>query len=394
MKRHLILAAALILLAAGCGQQKFDIPSKLVRDVMLDNETCSVRIDETYPLSVSFGPAGASSVIEWTSLDESIATVSVVGTVTGISEGQVRIAATSVDNPFATDTCVVTVLPRRVYLNRITISLGSSYELERGKMIELGPYTSLAPSNATDSDVSWSSSDNSVAVVTGTGMVRALKAGNATITVTANDGGGASASVVIVVPGKVDPEPGPDTPGGDDDEDPPADPDLVMFHNCDDLTYFTHTQGATVETTGRMEGKGYIERTTNSDNQVFVISRVSKAMDTQITDYSKGYLVFWFYIDDAASLKRNTIASGRIELSQSGGPNKQCLYWSSKTFLADVISDGWNYIQLKFSDAKEMTPDNKFNPKGANYFRIYFDGPAGSYQYTYGIDAIGFKQTE
>jgi hypothetical protein len=43
-----------------------------------------------------------------------------------------------VDNPFATDTCVVTVLPRRVYLNRITISLGSSYELERGKMIELG----------------------------------------------------------------------------------------------------------------------------------------------------------------------------------------------------------------------------------------------------------------
>jgi len=116
-------------------------------------------------------------------------------------------------------------------------------------------------------------------------------------------------------------------------------------------------------------------------------------MDTKITDYSKGYLVFWFYINDAASLSRNTIATGRIELSQSGGPNQQCLYWNSKTCLADVVTDGWNYIQLRFSDATEMTPDKPFNPKGANYFRIYFDGPAGSYEYTYGIDAIGFKQT-
>ena len=192
MKRHLIIIfAALALLAAGCGQQKFDIPSPLVWEVLLDNHECSVRVDETFPLSASFAPAGSSSVLEWKSLNESIATVSVTGTVTGVTEGVVKVAATSVANSFATDTCVVKVLPRRVYMKSITISLGSSYTLERGKMIELGPYTSLAPANATDSDVSWSSSDNSVAVVTGTGMVRALKAGNATITVTANDGGGA-----------------------------------------------------------------------------------------------------------------------------------------------------------------------------------------------------------
>lgn len=391
MKRYLYFISLLALSLAGCGQQKFDIPSPLVRELQLDNHTCSVRVGETYPLSVSFGPAGSSSVVAWTSLDESIATISVVGTITGEGEGVVKVAATSTVNPFATDTCVVTVLPRRVYMSSISITLGGAYELEKGKTLDLSRYTSTAPANVTNSEISWSSSDNSVAVVTGAGSVRALSPGTAVITVTASDGGGATASITIVVPGDTTPD-NPDTPVNPGD-DPPADPDLVMFHSCDNLTFFTHTQGATIETVGRMEGSGFIERTTNSDNQVFIISRGGDVVDTGITDYSKGYLVFWFFINDAPSLSRNTIESGRIEISQSGGPSQQCLYWSSKTFLADVVSNGWNYIQLKFSDAREMTPDKPFNPKGANYFRIYFDGPAGSYQYTYGLDAVGFKQT-
>ena len=276
MKKYLYILSLLALGLAGCGQQKFDIPSLMVRELLMDNHSCSVRIDETFPLSVSFGPAGSSSVVTWTSLDESIATISVTGTVTGVSEGEVKVVATSVVNPFATDTCTVTVLPRRIYMSSINISLGGSWELEKGKMLDLAQYTSTAPSNATDSDITWSSSDNSVAVVT----VRALTSGTAIITVTAADGGGATASIAIVVPGDTNP----DTP----DEDPPADPDLVMFHSCDNLTYFTHTQGASVETRGRMEGKGYIERTTNSDNQIFVISCVGSSMDTQITDYDTG----------------------------------------------------------------------------------------------------------
>ena len=46
MKRHLYIFAALML-AAGCGQQKYDIPSPLVWEVLLDNHACEVRIDET-----------------------------------------------------------------------------------------------------------------------------------------------------------------------------------------------------------------------------------------------------------------------------------------------------------------------------------------------------------
>ena len=47
----------------------------------------------------------------------------------------------------------------------------------------------VSPYNATNPSVTWSSSNSSVASVTQSGLVKAEKPGNATITVTANDGG-------------------------------------------------------------------------------------------------------------------------------------------------------------------------------------------------------------
>ena len=66
--------------------------------------------------------------------------------------------------------------------------------LEKGKSAQLS--ATVNPSNATNKTVTWSSSDASVASVTGTGYVSAVKAGTATITATA---GGKSASVRVTV---------------------------------------------------------------------------------------------------------------------------------------------------------------------------------------------------
>ena len=54
------------------------------------------------------------------------------------------------------------------------------------------------PSNATDTSVSWSSSDATVASVDVSGKVTALKAGTATITVTTTDGGKTASCAVTV----------------------------------------------------------------------------------------------------------------------------------------------------------------------------------------------------
>lgn len=58
--------------------------------------------------------------------------------------------------------------------------------------------TTVKPSNATDSSVTWSSSETSVATVSSTGLVTAVAAGSATITVTTTDGGYTATCAVTV----------------------------------------------------------------------------------------------------------------------------------------------------------------------------------------------------
>ena len=77
-----------------------------------------------------------------------------------------------------------------VGLNKNTLSLkvGKSYSL----------YVSISPSDATNQNVTWSSSNKAVATVTN-GVIKAIKVGTATITVTTSDGNYKDSCVVTVV---------------------------------------------------------------------------------------------------------------------------------------------------------------------------------------------------
>jgi|GEM_PF-75864 len=59
---------------------------------------------------------------------------------------------------------------------------------------------SVAPSNASNQNVTWSSSNTAVATVSATGLVTGVSAGTATITVTTEDGGFTSSSTITVNP--------------------------------------------------------------------------------------------------------------------------------------------------------------------------------------------------
>ncbi len=414
MKRIFPILLAFSVLASGCGQKSLSMGSKMVTAITLDSETVEVRVGETWPLSVSFEPAGASSTIDWQTSDPAVATINSVGTVLGVSEGTATVFAYSKSNFDAVASCEITVLPPPepdVLVTSVTLT-ETKFELAIGGTLDLSPYLKVLPDNATNKKVNWTSSDVKVVLPSPTGRVSAMGAGTAVIRATAADASGVYASCTITVPEPAAPTgccegctcgcdgsgkcdgcgSGGPTPG----TDPAPDPDLVLFDACDDFTYYhsgKHRAGASIETLGRQEGKGYIKRVAAGDNEIFVFNRegVGNVIDSKITNPSKGRLVFWFYVEEAAKLRARAKTGGRIEISGSNN-HAHAMVWDSRKYIADVCTDGWNYISLPFSEGRNMDATHPFNHKAANYFRIYFDGSVDLYEMTFGIDAIGFKE--
>lgn len=94
--------------------------------------------------------------------------------------------------------------PTTIYVKSITLN-NTSKTLLTGNSFSLS--ATVAPANATDQSVSWSSSNSGVASVSSDGAVTAVSAGTATITVSANDGSGVKASCTVTVE-KPDPDAG------------------------------------------------------------------------------------------------------------------------------------------------------------------------------------------
>ena len=77
-----------------------------------------------------------------------------------------------------------------------SISLPQTETVELGKSLQLSP--TLTPANTTDTTLTWSSSDTSVATVDSSGKVTPLKVGSTIITVTSQDGNKRATCTVTV----------------------------------------------------------------------------------------------------------------------------------------------------------------------------------------------------
>ena len=93
-------------------------------------------------------------------------------------------------SPGGGDQTGTTIAVTGVSLNNLTISIpvGSTQTLT----------ATVAPANATNRSVTWSSGNTGIATVSANGLVTAVSVGNTTITVTTSDGGHTATSTVIV----------------------------------------------------------------------------------------------------------------------------------------------------------------------------------------------------
>ena len=166
--------------------------------VALSPSTLNLKEDETGTLTATVEPSNATNKnVTWESSNTSVATVDATGEVTAIGAGTATITVTTEDGN-KTATCAVTVTAATVSVTGVTLSQNEAHLYYNRTPNTLTLTATVAPDNATDKTVTWTSSNPSVATVEN-GVVTAVACGTAVITATAADGSGASASCTVTV---------------------------------------------------------------------------------------------------------------------------------------------------------------------------------------------------
>ena len=165
-----------------------------VTGVTLNKSTLSLIEGTSETLTATITPADATDKeLTWTSSDATVATVDANGKVTAVKAGEATVTVTTRDGG-KTATCRVTVSDREIKVTEITLAALAIYVGE-SKAIT----ATVKPDDATNKELTWTSSDETVATVDATGKVTGVKIGTATITATARDGSGVSGSCTVTV---------------------------------------------------------------------------------------------------------------------------------------------------------------------------------------------------
>lgn len=191
MKKESLVLILVLFFLVTCKEEEIFIS---VTDVTLDSSSVELVEGETANLSATVSPNDAyNKKVLWVSSNTSVVTVS-NGVITAISEGNAIITAKS-DDGGKTATCSVTVKKKVINVTgvsldkeTINLSIGEDYNFN----------ATIEPSNATNKNLTWSSSDESVAIVTSEGQVKAIAVGATAIKVATEDGDFSASSQVVV----------------------------------------------------------------------------------------------------------------------------------------------------------------------------------------------------
>ena len=166
-----------------------------VTGITLSESSLTIAKGDNQMLSAMVAPANATiTTVAWSSSDESIATVNQSGQVTAISEGSCTIFCSSTDGSNVTATCEVTVWNLTLSATILPLELEGYQRLT----------ASSVPSGITVPSLTWTSSNESVAEVTKSGLVSAVGYGTCFITCAADGSGLTAICRVNVVSDYVD----------------------------------------------------------------------------------------------------------------------------------------------------------------------------------------------
>ena len=132
--------------------------------------------------------------VTWSSSNEKIARVDDNGNVTAVGNGTCKITATTTDGTNKTASCDVKV---DIKAKSISFSLTSYTITNLGQTPSFTP--KILPENTANKNVTWKSSDTSIATVSSSGVIKAVSNGTCKIIATTKDGTNLSASMDVIV---------------------------------------------------------------------------------------------------------------------------------------------------------------------------------------------------
>lgn len=150
-----------------------------ITGISLDKDSLSMSKGGSEMITARVTPEGTtdSKVVTWKSSNESVVTVN-DGVVTAIGGGSATVTATSSNGLVATCTVEVVVPITNATISDTTLNLDrSSKDNNAHKLV-----VTVTPGDASDQDVTWSSSKPEVATVDQEGNVKAVSTGSAVIT--------------------------------------------------------------------------------------------------------------------------------------------------------------------------------------------------------------------
>ncbi len=172
-----------------------------VTGVTLSATSVSLVAGTTRQLTATVIPTTATNqTVTWTSDAHAVATVSSTGLVSTFAAGTATVTVTTADGTKAAS-CVVTVTPAPVAVTGVTLD-SASLELAVQPGTAKPLTATIAPAEATNQDLTWTTSDSTIADVSATSgttvNVIPVHSGIATITVTTADGHFSQSSTVTV----------------------------------------------------------------------------------------------------------------------------------------------------------------------------------------------------
>jgi uncharacterized protein YjdB len=188
------LIAALLVLAivpfALCACDGFNFFSKEIEGITLSQTELNLTVGDTSALTAEVTPEDANSKkLSWTSSNLNVATVD-DGEIKAKKSGTAEITVTAENGVKAV--CSVTVSDKAI--EELTLN-NTSASVKVGSKIQLT--ASVSPADAPKGELSWSSSDEKIALVNSDGYVTGVSEGVANITCKTENGKQASCTVTV-----------------------------------------------------------------------------------------------------------------------------------------------------------------------------------------------------